>query len=341
MKKITCSIIGCGRISEKHSSVLIKNLSTKYDLISVCDLNFDKAKKLGSRLSIPYFNNFNQLIKFHKPNLAIILTESGNHYKDVIKISKYVKNIVVEKPLALNLKDANNMIKSCKKNKAQLFLVKQNRLNPPIQKLKIAIEEKRFKKIFLVTTRVRWKRTQQYYDQDKWRGTNKFDGSVIANQASHHIDLILWLNGLVKSVFAYSKKSLAKIETDDTVIAILKFKNGSLGCIEATTAARPADLEGSISVLGEGGSVEISGFAVNKVRTWNFSKEKIEDEKIKNSNENPPNVYGFGHKKFYDNIYDTIIKKKGNHFDGKEGLKSIALLEAINKSLKLKKEIKI
>ena len=340
MKKITCSLIGCGRIALKHEHVLSFDLKNKYKIISVCDTDQSRAKKVGLKLSVPYFNNFFDLLQFQKPDLAIILTESGNHAKHVIQLSKFVKNIVVEKPLALNMFQANKMINTCKLNKVKLFLVKQNRLNPPIQHLKQAILEKRFNKIFLITTRVRWSRTQEYYNQDKWRGTIKLDGSVIANQASHHIDLILWLNGMVKSVFAYSKKSLAKIEADDTVVAILKFKNGSLGCIEATTAARPNDLEGSISVLGEKGSVEISGFAVNKIKTWEFTNKKNKDTKIKKySDENPPNVYGFGHKKFYANIYNTLVKNKPNDFDGKEGLKSVMLLEAINKSIKLKKEI--
>ena len=342
MKKIKCCLIGCGRISKKHSQVLHYELSRKFKIISVCDSKIDRAQALGLKLSVPFFNNIEEMISFQKPDVAVILTESGNHPKHVIELSKLVKNIIVEKPMALDTYSAKKVIKACKKNIVNLFVVKQNRFNLPIQKLKNALDEGRFKKVFLVTTRVRWKRTQDYYDQDKWRGTKKFDGSVIANQASHHIDLLLWLNGDVKSVFAYSKKTLAKIESEDTVIAILKFKNGSLGCIEASTAIRPENLEGSISVLGQEGSVEIGGFAVNEVKVWKFSSKRKIDSKIKKiSNENPPNVYGFGHKKFYENVYKFLINPKVKTVSGEEGIKSVILLEAINKSIKLKKEVKL
>lgn len=342
MKKITCSLIGCGRISQKHSQILNKDLNKKFKIISVCDKNKTKAKNLGLKLSVPYFTNIISLLNYEKPEFAIILTESGNHPKNVIELSKFVRNIIVEKPMALDIKSAKKMINRCKKNKVNLYVVKQNRFNPPIVELKKAIDQNRFKKIFLITTRVRWMRDQSYYNLDKWRGTKKFDGSVIANQASHHLDLMLWLNGEVKSIYAYSKRSLAKIECEDTVIAILKFKNGSLGCIEATTAARPDNLEGSISVLGEGGSVEIAGFAVNNIKTWKFKKNYKIDQNIKKlRNENPPNVYGFGHIKFYESIYQSYINKKHKSVDGKEGIKSVILLEAINKSIKHNKEIRL
>ncbi len=342
MKKLSCSIIGCGRISKKHIEVLDRLLNNKYKIISVCDIKKERAKYIGLKLSVPHFKNINELLKYKVPDVVSVLTESGNHSKHVIQLAKYVNNIVVEKPMSLDVLSAKKMISETKKNNTNLFVVKQNRFNNPVKHLKKAIDQNRFKKIFLITTRVRWKRDQKYYDQDSWRGTKKFDGSVISNQANHHIDLMLWLNGDVKSVFAYSKKVSAKIECEDTVIAILRFKNGSLGCIEATTAVRPKDLEGSISVLGEGGSVEIGGFAVNSIKTWDFKKEKKIDATIKiTSNENPPNVYGFGHKKFYENIYRSILNPKIKSIDGKEGLKSVILLDAINKSIKLNKEIKL
>ena len=342
MKKYTCSIYGCGRISKRHTEVLLNNLNKKYQIISVCDKNLKKAQKLGKKISVPFFDNYKDMINYQKANIICILTESGNHPKHIIELSKHYRNIIVEKPISLSVKEATEAINICKKNNSRLFVVKQNRFNQAVIQLKKAINQKRFKKIFLVTTRVRWMREQSYYDQDKWRGTKKLDGNVIANQASHHIDLLLWLNGEVKSVFAYSKKSIAKIEMEDTVIAILKFKNGSLGCIEATTAARPKDLEGSISVLGEGGTVEISGFAVNKIKTWKFLNKKSNDKNIMNKyNENPPNVYGYGHTKFYENIYKSISNSRIKTIDGIEGIKSVKLLEAINKSINKNKEIKL
>ena len=164
-------------------------------------------------------------------------------------------------------------------------------------KLKEAIEKNRFGKMILGTVRVRWCRDQSYYNQDSWRGTWKLDGGVLTNQASHHIDLLEWMMGEVESVFAYSSRALVDIEAEDTAVVTLKFKNGAIGVIEATTATRPKDLEGSISILGEGGTVEIGGFAVNEMKVWNFVKpEKGDKEVIDNYSVNPPNVYGFGHK---------------------------------------------
>ena len=152
----------------------------------------------------------------------------------------------------------------------RLFVVKQNRFNVPVVKAREALEAGRFGKLVLGTVRVRWCRDQSYYDQDAWRGTWAQDGGVLANQASHHVDMLGWFMGPVESVHARSARALVDIEAEDTAVATLKFRNGALGIIEATGATRPKDLEGSLSVLGEGGTVEIGGFAVNEIRHWNF-----------------------------------------------------------------------
>ena len=163
------------------------------------------------------------------------------------------------------------MIEACDKHGVKLFVVKQNRFNVPVVQLRKALDQGRFGKLIMGTVRVRWCRPQAYYDQDSWRGTWAYDGGVLTNQASHHVDLLEWMMGDVESVFAKSKHALADIEAEDTAVVILKFRNGALGVIEATTAIRPKDLEGSISILGETGSVEVGGFAVNEMKTWNFS----------------------------------------------------------------------
>ena len=190
------------------------------------------------------------------------------------------------------------------------------------------------------TIRVRWCRPQSYYDQDPWRGTWAYDGGVLTNQASHHIDLLEWMMGDVESVFAKSKKALADIEAEDTAVVILKFKNGALGLIEATTAIRPKDLEGSISVLGETGSVEIGGFAVNEMKTWNFAQMTDEDESvIEKYSVNPPNVYGFGHQAYYEHVVDCIQNKSPQLVDGLKGRKSLELINAIYESIETGKEV--
>jgi predicted dehydrogenase len=221
-----------------------------------------------------------------------------------------------------------------------LFVVKQNRFNLPVVALRQALEAGRFGKLLLGTVRVRWCRTQEYYSQDAWRGTWALDGGVIANQASHHVDLLEWMMGDVHSVFAYATTALAEIEAEDTAVVAVKFRNGGLGLIEATTATRPRDLEGSISILGENGSVEIGGFAVNQMKVWEFVDQQAQDgEVIAKYSVNPPNVYGFGHQAYYEHVVDCIVNDKPQLVDGLEGRKSLELISAIYESIETGREV--
>jgi predicted dehydrogenase len=236
--------------------------------------------------------------------------------------------------LALTLEDADAMIRACDKAAIKLFVVKQNRFNPPVIKAREALEAGRFGKLVMGTVRVRWCRDQAYYDQAAWRGTWALDGGVLSNQASHHIDMLEWMMGEVDSVFAMSSTALVKIEAEDTAVVALRFKNGALGVIEATTATRPKDLEGSLSILGEGGTVEIGGFAVNEMKVWNFVVPEPGDEEVmKNYSVNPPNVYGFGHQAYYEHVVDCILNNKHHLVDGLEGRKSLELISAIYESI--------
>jgi predicted dehydrogenase len=242
--------------------------------------------------------------------------------------------------MALTLDDADAMIEACDKYNCKLFVVKQNRFNVPILKLREALENDRFGKLVLGTIRVRWSRDQNYYDQAKWRGTWSMDGGVLTNQASHHVDLLEWMMGDVESVFAKSTTALVDIEAEDTAIVTLKFRNGALGIIEATTAIRPKDLEGSISILGEKGSVEIGGFAVNKMLHWNFQDKIDGDVQVMDEySVNPPNVYGFGHQSYYEHVVDSILYDKKHLVDGLVGRKSLELITAIYESIETGKEV--
>ena len=224
----------------------------------------------------------------------------------------------------------------------QLFVVKQNRFNLPVIKLREALENNRFGKLILGTVRVRWCRTQEYYDQAPWRGTWAMDGGVLSNQAIHHLDMLEWMMGRIQSVFAYSTKALANIEAEDTAVVTLKFDNGALGIIEATTATRPHDLEGSISILGEFGAVEISGFAVNKMKTWSFvNREDGDEEVLEKFSSNPPDVYGFGHREFYKHVIDVLTGKTVNSLDGMVGRSSLELLNAIYESIETGSEVSL
>jgi predicted dehydrogenase len=221
-------------------------------LAAVCDIDFPRAKKIADQFDVQAFDDMHEMMRSEDIDLVVVLTDSGSHASHVIQLAEYGRHIIVEKPMALTIDDADEMIRACDANGVRLFVVKQNRFNLPVVKLREALEAGRFGRMVMGTVRVRWSRDQAYYDQDSWRGTWAYDGGVLANQASHHVDLLEWMMGDVESVFAKSRTALVDIETEDTICAVLKFKSGALGIIEATTATRPSDLEGSISILGEG-----------------------------------------------------------------------------------------
>lgn len=334
------ALVGCGRIAKRHSELLGLSQIENATLAAVCDVEMEKAEKIGKTFGVPYYGDMDEMMRSEDVDVVSVLTESGNHARHVINLAKYGKHIVVEKPMALTLDDADAMIEACYENGVKLFVVKQNRFNVPVVKLREALEAGRFGKLVLGTVRVRWCRTQEYYDQSAWRGTWAQDGGVLTNQASHHIDLLEWMMGDVESVFAKSTTALVDIEAEDTAIVTLKFRNGALGIIEATTAVRPKDLEGSISILGEKGTVEIGGFAVNKMLHWNFQDEAEGDgEVMANFSVNPPNVYGFGHQAYYEHVVDSILNDKPHLIDGLTGRKSLELISAIYESIETGKEV--
>ncbi len=337
---IRVGLLGCGRISKRHSDLLSNNQIKGAKLAAVCDIDSLKAQELGKLCNVPSYTNLQEMCRDCKLDLVSVLTQSGQHAQHVIELSKIVKNILVEKPMALTLDDADRMISACNENNSKLFIVKQNRFNKPVELLRRRIENEDLGKITLGTVRVRWCRRQSYYDQAKWRGTWKLDGGVLANQASHHIDLLEWMMGEPYSVFAYSSNALASIEAEDTAVVVIKFKSGALGIIEATTATRPKDLEGSLTILGEKGSVEIGGFAVNNLLTYEFeNKSNFSEEFLEEWSCNPPNVYGYGHKAYYDHVVECIINNSKQLIDGNEGRKSLLLINSIYESIQTGKEV--
>lgn len=334
------ALIGCGRIAKRHSELLGLGQIRGARLAAVSDLLEEKARKIGEQFSVPYFTDMHHMMQSTEVDVAVVLTESGNHAKNVVDLAQYGKHIVVEKPMALTLDDADAMIQACDKAGVKLFVVKQNRFNVPVLKLREALQQGRFGKLVLGTVRVRWCRTQDYYDQAPWRGTWAMDGGVLTNQASHHVDMLQWMMGDVESVFARSTTALAKIEAEDTAVVTLNFRNGALGIIEATTATRPRDMEGSISILGEGGAVEIAGFAVNKMKAWSFVEGRSGDEEVMEKySVNPPSVYGFGHQAYYENVVDCISNKGPHLVDGLVGRKSLEVINAIYESIETGQEV--
>jgi predicted dehydrogenase len=342
MPTLNFALVGCGRIAKRHSELLGNEQIRNARLVAVCDVKPERAEAIGEQFRVPYYTDMHRMMQSEKVDVVVILTESGRHAEHTVALAQYGAHIVVEKPMALTLSDADRMITACDRAGIKLFVVKQNRFNVPVVKLREALDAGRFGKLVLGTVRVRWCRTQEYYDQDPWRGTWAQDGGVLTNQASHHVDMLEWMMGEVESVFATSSTALVDIETEDTAVVTLRFRNGALGVIEATTAARPKDLEGSISILGERGSVEIAGFAVNKMRTWNFVDHHPGDEDVMEKySVNPPNVYGFGHQAYYEHVVDCVRHDRRHLVDGLEGRKSLELITAIYESIETERPVQL
>lgn len=338
------SLVGCGRIAPKHAGNLTEGKINDACLVAVCDTKPERAKAFGEKYKVPWFTDMHEMMREMngKIDVVTILTPSGDHARHTIELAPYGKHLVVEKPMALTLEDADRMIEACDRAGVRLFVVKQNRFNYPVKKLREALDAGRFGKLVLGTIRVRWCRTQEYYDQDPWRGTWQHDGGVFANQAIHHVDLLQWVMGDVESVFAKSTRALVNIEAEDTGVVLLKFKNGALGVIEATTATRPKDLEGSISVLGEKATVEIGGFAVNEMKIWNFTEPMPGDEEVLTKYRvNPPDVYGFGHTEYLNDVVQAIKTGRSALVQGLEGRKSLELVTAIYESIETGKEVSV
>jgi len=337
---LSFGLVGCGRIAKRHAELLGLGEIAGARLAAVCDIVPEKANAFGERFSVPAFSDMDEMARSVEIDVFVVLTESGRHAEHVINLAKYGKHIMVEKPMALTLTDADAMIRACDAAGVKLFVVKQNRFNVPVVKLREAVEAGRFGKMVLGTVRVRWARPQAYYDQDAWRGTWAYDGGVLTNQASHHVDLLEWMMGDVETVFAKATTALVEIEAEDTAVVVLKFTSGALGVIEATTAVRPKDLEGSISVLGEKGTVEIGGFAVNQMKHWNFVEpEEGDAEVLERYSVNPPNVYGYGHQAYYDHVIDSIANDRKQLVDGLEGRRSLELINAIYESVETGREV--
>ncbi len=337
---IRFGLLGCGRIAKRHSELLGGSHIEGARLAAVCDPLNARADAIAARFGVPAFYDIGAFLAREDIDVVSVLTPSGLHAAHVIACAKAGKHVVVEKPMALRLQDADDMIRACDEAGVKLFVVKQNRFNVPVVKARQALEAGRFGRLFLGTVRVRWCRDQAYYDQDGWRGTWALDGGVLSNQASHHIDMLEWFFGDVISAHARAVTAAVKIETEDTAVATLKFRNGALGIIEATTATRPADLEGSLSILGEKGTVEIAGFAVNQIRHWRFVDELPSDkEVIEKFSVNPPNVYGFGHQAYYQHVVECLVSQRAALVDGLEGRKSLELISALYESIETGDEV--
>lgn len=325
MDKIRFAIVGCGRIAYRHIEAIQAN--PQAELVALCDLNTNRANERNEKAGVSIYQDYNEMLLKEDIDVVNIMTPSGMHAEHAMDIiRKYKKHIVIEKPMALKASDAEELIRTARYTGVQLFIVHQNRFNKSVQKVKEGIENDLFGRLVMGTIRLRWSRGQAYYDQDPWRGIWALDGGALTNQAIHHIDLLRWLVGDIDSVSAIGATKLVDVEVEDTACAWLRFKNGALGAIEATTAARPLnqDLEASISILGENGVVIVEGASVNKLTTWTF-----DDIDLNEYMEEPPNVYGYGHNYIINNVVDVLIRGGEPLVQGEDALQSIKLLNAI------------
>ncbi len=336
------ALVGCNTIARKHAEVIVNQVE-RASLAAVCDIVPERAQAFGDKYGVPAFTNYHRMMEQEGDRIDIVsvLTPSGCHCPNVVDLAPYGKPLVVEKPIALRLEDADEMIKACDLHGTRLFVVKQNRYNVPIIHARRALEMGRFGKLVLGTVRCRWKRDQAYYDSADWRGTWQYDGGVFSNQASHHIDMLEWFFGDIRSVQAAATTRLVHIETEDTGAAILKFTNGALGIIEATTATRPKDLEGSISILGETGSVVIGGFYMNELVTWNFTDHHPMDDEVFERHGRNPNVMGYNHAEYLKGVIESVETGKAALVDGLEARRSLELISAMYESIETGKEITI
>lgn len=341
-RKIKIGLIGCGRVSATHFEAL-QELKERVSVVAVCDGNEDKLSNAVKKSGARGFSNLDDMLNNSELDLLTVTTPSGLHALQVIQASKKVKNIVTEKPMAIKWQDGVEMYDQCQKNGANLFVIYQNRFNNTVQAVWKAIQEGRFGRIYMVMSNVFWQRNQAYYDKDaSWHGTLNMDGGAYMTQASHYVDLMQWfVQSKPKTLYANLATLARKIETEDCGVTSIEWENGTLGNINITVLTYPENLEGSITILGEKGTVKIGGVALNQVEIWEFKDKKPEDDQIKLLNYNTDSVYGKGHIKNYENILDAIEGKKEALIDGKEGLKSLRLLTAIYESHSAKKVIEL
>jgi UDP-N-acetyl-2-amino-2-deoxyglucuronate dehydrogenase len=341
IKKLNYAIIGCGRISKMHLEALYSN-KIKFNPVAVVDLKEDLAKKIANDMNeefssskVKVYTSYEKMLKENKVDVVAVSTDSGYHPQIAIKALEHGVNVICEKPMALSIADCDKIIEASKKYNKKITICLQNRFNAPIQKLKKAIDQNRFGKIFHGQISIRWNRNEDYYKQAAWRGTWDLDGGALLNQCTHGIDLLQWImGGDMKSIFGVIKKYNSPREAEDFGAAILEFEDNKIGIIEGAVDVYPKNLEEKLSIFGEKGTVVIGGLAVNTIETWRFEGEDIFEDR-----NDPPTVYGFGHVKLYDDFYDAVINNRKPYITAEDAKKSVEIILGIYKSMLTGKKV--
>lgn len=327
-RRIRFAVVGCGRISDRHYDA-IQQHAERAELVAVCDSDAAALHTASTQLRVPGYSSLEALLAGSDCDVVTVCTPSGLHPAHAVQIARAGRHVITEKPMATRLGDGKRMVAACDEEGVHLFVVKQNRLNPTLQLLKRALVQRRFGRIYMVNVNVFWTRPQAYYDSARWRGTWEFDGGAFMNQASHYVDLLDWLIGPIESLHAYTATLERNIEVEDTGVANIKWRSGALGSVNVTMLTYPKNLEGSITILGEQGTVQVGGVAVNEIKHWEFADRTEDDQLALLSSYQTASVYGVGHPLYYDNVINVLRGDAAPETDGREGLRSLETLIAL------------
>ncbi len=331
------ALIGCGRISPNH---IVAAQQSQLDIVALCDIaehNMrDKIIKFKLPGTVKRYTDYKEMLNKEKPELVAIATESGKHAQIAIDCITFGHaNLIIEKPIALSLEDVDHIITAAEREGVKVCACHQNRFNKSIQKIREAVEMERFGRMLHGTAHIRWARDYEYYARAKWRGTWEQDGGALMNQCIHNIDLLRWMMGdEIECVMGMTDRLKHDyIEAEDLGLALIKFKNGSYGMIEGTTNIYPKNLEETLYLFGEKGTVKAGGTSVNVIEEWLFSDMLDDPEEVKRQfHENPPNVYGYGHTPLYADVIQAIEEDRQPYVDAYAGKRALELVLAIYKS---------
>ena len=326
-RKIRFALVGCGRIAQAHLGAIAKH-ADRCELTDVCDVDGAALEAVSSQTGARPHRELSGMLANSEADVVVLTTPSGLHPEQAIDVAASRRHVMTEKPMATRMRDGLRMVKACDEANVRLFVVKQNRRNATLQLLKRTLEKRRFGRIYMVNINVFWTRPQEYYDSAKWRGTWEFDGGALMNQASHYVDLLEWLVGPLESLQAYTATLARDIDVEDSAVIGMRWRSGALGSMNVTMLTYPQNLEGSITIIGEKGTVRIGGLAVNEIQHWEFAEADPDDEEVKTASYATTSVYGFGHPLYYDNVIRVLRGEAEPETDGREGLKSLELLIA-------------
>ncbi len=338
------ALIGCGRISPNHIEAAKKN---SLDFVAICDILPEMMQEKAEKFAlsgVKEYTDYKEMLAIEKPELVAIATESGKHAAIAIDCIQAGCNVIIEKPIALSIADADDILNAARENGVLVCANHQNRFNKSVQYIRKALEEGRFGKLSHGAAHIRWNRGKSYYDQAPWRGTWAQDGGCLMNQCIHNIDLLRWMMGdEVEEVMAYTDQiEHDYLEAEDLGLALVKFKNGSYGLIEGTTNVYPKNLEETLYIFGEKGTAKAAGTSDNIIEEWNFADGLDNPQYVKETyGENPPNVYGFGHTPLYADMIDAVKTGRAPYVDGEDGKRALELVLAIYKSAAEHRPVKL